>query len=182
MFEKLRTVFSNQKKKDVDEDWPSIVMLLRDPQLPTAEEAVDMARGAWGAAGPVELVGTVGPHNFAIRVSPLTFALHAVADRYSVCGPPLPLAQQKPWDEHRAWFAVDLPGRRCAGLRETGQLGAAYQSLLHFVARHWSANCLAVYFPGERVSVPNQGDLIQSIRWARQNGTNLDFLKVSKAQ
>lgn len=179
MFEKLRRAFSSDKEED--EDWPSIVMLLLDPLLPTAEEAVEMARAAWGAAGPAELVGTVGPHNFVIRVSPLTFALHAVADRYVIDRPALPVAQQQPWNQHRGWFAVDLPGRRSAALREMGQLGGAYQSLMHFIARHWSANCLAIYFPGEGASIPNQGDLIQSIRWARQNGVNLDFLKSRKA-
>ena len=180
MLEALWKAFTEGKKAIADEDWPSIVMLLREPQLPTAEEAVEMARAAWGAVGPVQLVGTVGPHNFAIRVSPLTFALHAVGQRYATSEPALPLAAKQPWDQHQAWFAVDLPGRRCAVLREKGQLGSAYRSLMYFVSKHWSSNCLAMYFPAEQTTVPNQGDLIQSIRWARHNGTNLDFLKSAK--
>lgn len=180
MLDTFRKLFLKKAKEDPDEDWPSIVMLLRDPQLPTSEAAVEMARAAWGAAGSVELVGTVGPNNFVIRVSPLTFALHAASERYAVRRPTLPISRQQPWEQHQGWFAVDLPRRRCAALREAGQLGAAYQSLLHFVARHWSPNCLAIYFPAEGVSVPNQGDFIQSIRWARQNGIDLDFLKERK--
>jgi hypothetical protein len=181
MLNSLRKIFGGRENADADEDWPSIVMLLREAQLPTADEAIEMARGAWGAAGPVELLGAVGPHNFVLRVSPLTFALHALAARYGVGEADLPLARQQTWDQHRAWLAVDLPGRRTAELRNKGQLGAAYQSLMHFVAKHWSPNVLAMYFPSEGVSVPNQGDLIESIRWARRNGISLDFLKERKA-
>jgi hypothetical protein len=181
MFSSLRKIFGGRDKADANDDWPSIVLLLCEAQLPTADEAIEMARGAWGAAGPVELLGAVGPHNFAIRVSPLTFALHAVGQRYSVSGSELRLAKQQAWDQHRAWLSVDLPGRRTAELRDKGQLGSAYQSLMHFVAKHWSPNVLAMYFPSEGVTVPNQGDLIESIRWARRNGTNLDFLKARKA-
>jgi hypothetical protein len=180
MFSLLRKFFVGPKEHDADEDWPSIVMLLREPQLPTADEAIEMARAAWGAAGPVELVGTVGPHNFVIRVSPLTFALHVVGERYAMSDPTLQLAAKQPWDQHQAWFAVDLPGKRCAVLRKAGQLGSAYRSLMYFVSKHWTPNCLALYFPTERVTLPIQGDLIQSIRWVRQNGTNLNFLKTVK--
>ncbi len=180
MFDSLRKIFAGRERADADEDWPSIVMLLREAQLPTADEAVEMARVAWGAAGSVELVGTVGPHNFAIRVKPLTFALHAVGSRYEVRKPERPLALQQVWEQHCAWLSVDLPGRRVVELREKGQLGSAFKSLMHFVAKHWSPNCLALYFPSEQVTVPNQGDLIESIRWARRNGINLDFLKQRK--
>ena len=75
MFEKLRSIFSSRRNSDADKDWPSIVKLLLDPQLPTAEDAMEMAQATWGAAGPAQFVRAVGTHNFAIRVSPLTFAL-----------------------------------------------------------------------------------------------------------
>lgn len=177
MIGSLRKIFRGRDKADANEDWPSIVLLLREAQLPTVDEAVEMARTAWGAAGPAQLVGTVGPHNFLIRVSPLTFSLHAFAGRYDIDGAELPLAQQQVWDQHRAWFSVDLPGRRTAVLREQGRLGSAFMSLMHFVMKHWSPNVLAMYFPSEGVTVPNQGELIESIRGARQNGIDLDFLK-----
>jgi hypothetical protein len=181
MISSLSKFFGGRHKADADEDWPSIVLLLREAQLPTANEAIEMAKAAWGAAGPVELLGAVGPHNFVIRVIPLTFALHAVGKRYDVSGLELPFVQQQAWKLHRAWLSVDLPGRRTAHLREEGRLGSAYQSLMHFVFRHWSHNLLAMYFPCERVIVPNQGDPIESIRSARRAGVNLDFLKVPKA-
>jgi hypothetical protein len=139
-----------------------------------------MARAAWSAAGPVELVGVVGQHNFAIRVSLLTFALHASGNRYDISRLEAPLAQQQVWEEHRAWLSVDLSGRRTLEFRAQGRLGSAYQSLMHFVAKHWSSNCLGIYFPSEGATVPNHGDLIESIRWARRNRINLDFLKVRK--
>ena len=112
MFSSLRKIFGGREKANAHEDWPSIVLLLLEAQLPTADEAAEMARGAWGAAGPVELLGAVGPHNFVIRVSPLTFALHAVGQRYCISGSELLLTQQQVWDQHRAWLSVDLPGRR----------------------------------------------------------------------
>jgi hypothetical protein len=90
------------REPDSDEEWPSIVLLLEQPVLPNAEQAVEMATEAWGAAGSVELLGTVGPHNFVIRVLPLTFALHAVGNRYEVDTPPLPEVQKQSWDRHKA--------------------------------------------------------------------------------
>lgn len=166
---------------DSDEEWPSIVLLLEQPVLPNAEQAVEMARKAWGAAGPAELVGSVGPHNFMIRVSPLTFAMHAAENRYVVDTPPLPEVQKQCWDRHKAWLSIDLPGKRVSDLRERGQLAGAYRALMYFVHKHWSEDCLGAYFPAEGTIIPNLGTLVDSIRWARRNGVNLDFLKELKA-
>jgi hypothetical protein len=168
--------------EDDNEDWPSIVLLLEQPVLPNAEEALEMARKAWGAAGPAELVGSVGPHNFVIRVLPLTFALHAVGNRYEVDTPPLPEVQKQCWDRHKAWLSVDLPGKRTSELRLRGQLSGAYLALMYFVDIHWSENCLAAYFPAEGTMIPNVGNLIDSIHWARRNGIDLDFLKKRSAK
>jgi hypothetical protein len=161
-------------------NWPSIVFLLREAVLPSAEQAIEMAKTAWGAAGPVELLGAVGPHNFAIRIAPLTFALHAANCLYEADAGQLNETQKQCWDQHKAWMSVDLPGRQVESLRQIGQLAGAYKSLMYFVNKHWSANCLALYFPSEQATLPNLGDLNQSIRWARQNGINLDFMKTRK--
>jgi hypothetical protein len=162
------------------EDCPSAVLLLREPVLPTAEQAVEMARSAWGAAGPVELIGSVPPHTYAIRASELYFAIHAVQRRYEASPPVAGEAYQQCWDEHSAWLSVDIPTARSADLRAQQRLGEAYFPLLFFVHKHWSPNCLALYFPAEGVTVPHHGDPVQSIRWARQNGANLEFLKRTK--
>lgn len=177
-FSKSRTV---NREPDSDEEWPSIVLLLEQPVLPSTDQAVEMATKAWGAAGPVEVLGTVGPHNFVIRVSPLTIALHAFGNRYEVDTPPLPTVQQQCWDRHKAWLSIDLPGKRVSDLREKGQLAGAYRALIYFLHKHWSENCLGAYFPAEGTIIPNQGTLVDSIRWARRNGMNLDFLKERKA-
>jgi hypothetical protein len=162
---------------DDEDDWPSIVFLLREAVLPTAEQAAEMARAAWGAAGQVELLGTVGPHNFVIRIAPLTFALHAFGARYEADPGPLNAMQKECWDQHKAWLSVDLPGRRVEALRQSRQLAPAYRSLMYFVLKHWSPNCSALYFPSQQATLPNYGDLIESIRSARRDGINLDFLK-----
>lgn len=166
--------------KKHNEGWPSIVFLLRDPHLPSPEDALQIARNAWGAAGAVELAGRVGEHGFVFRASELTFALHAAAVRYEIAGVSLPAAQQQCWDQHTAWLAADLPGRRSEKLRRAGTLAAAYGSLMYFVNKYWSPNCLALYFPGEMVTIPHQGDLMQSIRWSASNGADLRFLKQPK--
>lgn len=177
IFDKLRAMLGID---DPNDDWPSIVHLLRDPVLPDVDQALEMARGAWGAAGPVKLLGQVGPHSFALRVDPLNFAIHAVGSRYGSNAPGLSVVQQQAWDHHTAWLAVDLPGRRIESLKAEGQLAGAFKTLMHFVFKHWSANCLALYFPAHGITVPNQGDLIESIRWARRNEISLDFLKETK--
>jgi hypothetical protein len=174
-----------RKAVDISDDsaeWPSIVFLLREAVLPNAEHAVAMAKSAWGAAGEVELLGTVGPHNFAIRIAPLTFALHAFDGRYEAEAGQLNAVQERCWDQHEAWLSVDLPGRRVEVLRQNGQLAPAYKTLMYFANKHWSANCLALYFPAERATLPNQGDLIESIRSARLDGVDLDFMKPRKPQ
>jgi hypothetical protein len=167
---------------DNEEDWPSIVFLLREAVLPSAEQACEMAKSAWGAAGEVDLLGAVGPHSFAIRIAPLTFALHAFDCCYEADPGPLNPIQERCWDQHRAWLSVDLPGRSVERLRRGGHLSDAYKSLMFFANKHWSANCLALYFPGEQATLPNQGDLIESIRSARRDGIDLDFMRSRKTQ
>jgi hypothetical protein len=173
------------KEADEEEGRPSIVMLLSEPVLPSAEEAIEMAKAAWSAAGPVEFLGAVGPHNFALRAAPLAFAIHAVGQPYDVNTETISIEQQFCWDNHKAWLAVDLPGKSAPALREIGQLAGAYKALMYFPFKHWSQKCLALYFPAEetrRATLPNRGDLIQSIRVARQNGIDLEFLKEHKTQ
>jgi hypothetical protein len=183
MFGFLKKTTSVKGETHDDEGWPSVVLLLSEPVLPNAKEAIEMAKAAWGAARPVELVGTVGTHNFVIRVAPLTFAIHAVAQPYQVDADGASTEQQRCWDQHKAWLAVDLPGKSAIALRASGQLAGAYKVLMFFPFKHWSQTCLALYFPAERTTwatLPNRGDLIQSMRWARQNGIDLDFLKERK--
>lgn len=183
MFRFSKAAAKTQRAQAKDQS-PSIVLLLREPVLPDAEQAIEMATAAWGAAGPPELLGAVGPHNFVIRVAPLTFAVHAAGQRYEVNTLGASTEQQQCWSQHGAWLAVDLAGKSAAALRNTGQLADAYKALMYFPYKHWSQNCLALYFPAERTAratLPNYGELIQSIRLSRKNGIDLDFLKESKA-
>jgi hypothetical protein len=169
--------FRRTLRKENNEAWPSIVFLLLRPHLPSSEEALHLARNAWGAAGPVELAGTVREHSFVFRATELMFALHAAPSRYETGAMNLSAVQQQAWDQHSAWLSVDLPGKRTAVLRQQGSLGGAYACLMYFVFKYWSPNCLALYFPDERTTVPNHGDVIESIRWSRRNGIDLQFLR-----
>ena len=172
-FDRIRTLL---RREDIGA-WPSIVFLLRVPHLPSPEDALQLARNAWGAAGPVEIAGIVRESSFLFRASPLMFALHAAPSRYEAGAINLSAVQRQAWDEHAAWLSVDLPGKRTDVLRQQGSLGQAYASLMYFAFKYWSPNCMALYFPDERTTVANQGDVIESIRWSRKNGINLEFLR-----
>jgi hypothetical protein len=163
---------------ETQEPWPSVVFLLNQAHLPSAREGLELARSAWGAAGPVELIRAVREHSFLLQASELMFALHAEGARYEIAEQSMTAVQLQCWDQHSAWLSVDLPGRATAELRAAGTLGSAYRSLMFFAFKYWSPNCLGIYFPDERITVPNQGDLIQSIRWLRANGVDLTFLKI----
>ena len=174
LFDRLRRMLG----KEDDDAWPSNVFLLRIPHLPSPEEALQLARNAWGAAGPVEIAGVVREHSSLFRASPLMFALHAAPSRYDVGAMTLTAVQQQAWDQHAAWLSVDLPGKRTEMLRQQGSsLAGAYVSLMYFAFKYWSPNCMALYFPDERTTVPNHGDVIESIRWSRRNGIDLQFLR-----
>lgn len=176
-------LFDNFRKKvrrGENEGWPSIVFLIRDPHLPSPKEALQLARQAWGAAGSVDLIKTVRENCYVFRASDLIFGLYAAPGRYEIDGLSRPAVQQQCWDQHTAWLSVDLPGRRTEDLRKAGTLASAYGSLMFFVNKYWSPNCLAIYFPDEGVTIPNQGDLIQSIRWSAGNGADLRFLQEPK--
>ncbi len=168
------------KHDEAKDGWPSIVFLLREPILPTPEVAKNMGQAAWGAAAPVELVSTIREHSYLLRADLLFFAVHAAHARYEVGRLQLSQVQQQRWDEHTAWLSVDMPQQRA--LKQIGRTSwsAAYKSLMFFVFKHWSPNCLALYFPAEGVTVPNMGGLAESIRWSRRNGIDLSFLKLAQ--
>jgi hypothetical protein len=181
MLGRLRSFFDpGEQSTRHESDSPSIVLLLHNPLLPTREVTLEMARKAWGAAGPVNVVGTVGPHSYAVRVDTLHFAIHAAPSPYAVDPGNQAQVTDAAWKQHSAWLSIDMPNRKVSKLRESGHLADAYASLLHFVAAHWSPNILGMYFPSQRVTVPNLGDLIESVRWAGRNGTDLKFLKKMK--
>jgi hypothetical protein len=72
--------------------------------------------------------------------------------------------------------AVDLPNLRNEVLYRDGSLGMMYKTILIFVFLSWNDNCLAAFFPGERTTVPNFGNLAASINWCRQAGLDMTFL------
>jgi hypothetical protein len=173
MLEWLRRQIHSRASED---DLLSIVFLLRDSVVLTADEAVRMCNAAWGAAAPVKLVAIVSEGHYALEASPLFFAFHSVAQRYQAKPPALSQVQQQCWDQHSAWMSVDMV-KSVSELRASGSLAAAYKTLFYFVFKHWSSDTLALYFPCEGVTLPNHGDLIQSIRWCRRNGIDLSFLQ-----
>jgi hypothetical protein len=177
MLQWLRDKLKPSEPSEREEDHPSVVILLREPQLLTQGEVIERGRKAWGAGGPVELAGTLNRGgSFALRCGKFLFAIHQASQRYELPGKEQTEVLQRPWDEHKAWMSVDFPQSGTRRLREIDSLGSCYKMLLVFAFLSWSPNCLAVYFPAEGVTIPNFGDLAGNVKWARQNGINLDFL------
>jgi hypothetical protein len=155
-------------------------MLLKEPILPSAEEVVKVANECWGQTTPVELAATEnGGSTYILQRGSKVFSIHQGRKPYDVEGQEPTQILQRPWDEHRAWLSVDMP-LVAKGLRETAAWGESHKLLLIYAFKSWSPNCLGIFFPTEGVTVPNLGDLAESIRWGRQNDLKLDFLNKSK--
>jgi hypothetical protein len=178
---KFISKFFSLPSRYAEDDWPSVVMLLRNPEFPEPEQMLQIAQKAWGAGGPVKLLGTLRKkqsYTFACKttVGSLWFSVHISTKRYGGDGiEPLDILQ-RPWDEHTAWMAVDSPHQKCAQLSKDKALADIYKVLLIFAFLVWSPNALAVFFPAERATIPNFGELAQSIQWGRKNGIDLSFL------
>ena len=157
--------------------WPSVVVLMAAPWCPGREEFMALAQKAWGNAGPPRLVGTLRDGgSYVVQCGPLSFSVHFANARYGATSLAGNEFLQRPWDDHKAWMSVYLPNMRNEALYRSGELGKMYQILLIFVFLCWTNNCLAVYFPGKGVTIPNLGDLASCIQWGRRNGLNLHFL------
>jgi len=178
----LCKVLTSPRFDNSPENYPSVVVLLKEPQVRTPEESVQIVRRALGADTDVELISTLNDGNsHVIRNGKFFFTFHQTSQRYELPGHTPPDIQQNSWAEHRAWIAFDLPTQGSDRLREINSLATAYKLLLVFAFLCWSTNCLIVYFPAEGISVPNLGDLADSINWARRNGQNPNFLDIPKA-
>jgi hypothetical protein len=157
--------------------WPSVVVLMAEPWFPTKDDVLARAQKAWGNAGQATLVGTLRDGaSQVIKCGSMSFSIHFANARYGGGSSGGDEILQRPWDAHRAWMSVDLPDMRNESLHRAGELGKMYKVLLIFVFLCWTNNCLAVYFPGEGVTILNLGDLASCIQWGRRNGLNLHFL------
>jgi hypothetical protein len=161
--------FTGIRPRYAADDWPSVVLLLRQPDFPNPEALFDLAQKAWSAGGQVKVVGTLREKQsyvFACQTvhGPLWFSIHRVGQRYGGEGQESLEVLQKPWDEHRAWMSIDSPHQRNVDLDKKKALGDIYKLLLIYAFLVWSPNVLAVFFPAERTTIPNFGDLAASIQ------------------
>jgi hypothetical protein len=171
----LMRKFVGSQKTYPDDYWPSVVVLLRAPAFPTSEDVLMRAQACWGAHAPVEAIGTASTSH-VLRCGAFFFSVHYAAERYSSIGEEGLEILQRPWTEHTAWMSVDMPNQRCKELKTTNALGDSYKLLLIYAFKSWSEDCLGVHFPAEGITIPNFGDLAQSIQWGRRNGLDLTFL------
>ncbi len=169
------------RERYAKDDWPSVVLLLRTPQFPEPESLVAAANEAWGAGGPVKLIGTLRKkksYMFSCQTSngTMLFSIHTAVQRYGSEGKEPLEVLQKPWDEHQAWMSIDAVGLTCIKLTQEKALPDIYKVLLVYSLMIWSPNVLAVFFPAEGTTVPNFGKLAESIQWGRRTGLDLTFL------
>ena len=177
----LRERLGREGSDSPPKNYPSLVVLLKEPKFQTSESALQTAQRAWAFHGPVEIVGSLnGGTSYVLKCGKFFFSVVQADGPYEVDFHESALSLQLPWKEHKAWMAIDLPNQSSMKLRELGGLGIAYRFLLYYALQIWSPNCIGLYFPAEQVSLPNLGDLADSIQWARRNGQNLGFLLMPK--
>jgi len=172
--------FAGSRDRYAEDDFPSVVLLLRRPEFPGPEDMVRIARESWGAAGPVESIENPrkGSYLFSCQTGPgtLFIAIHTQPQSYATGGQEPTEFLQRPWDDHAAWMSIDMPNGRNRKLAEKQGLSTVYKMLLIFAFKIWGANTLAVFFPAERITIPNFGDLAACIQWARRTGMDMSFL------
>jgi hypothetical protein len=153
---------------------PSLVLLLDRPMVLTRQSALELAVRAWGDGnGIAEIVRNHGRGRWLVRTSNVLFGLRSSGRRYRRHGIEGNQVRQRAWERHHAWLEVNYPD---APRIPESEWASCYK-LLFLMANHvWGENCLGIYLPVQDVTVPNMGDLIDSIRWAGKNGTPLPFL------
>jgi hypothetical protein len=160
---------------DEEEDpCPSLVLLLETPVELTRESAIELAAQTWGESkSQVSIARASRKGRWLIRVSDVLFGVRSGTDRYRRPGQETSQVRQRVWERHSAWLAVDYPD---GPKMPESEWPSCYKLLFPLANQLWDENCLGLYLPVQGVTVPNMGNLIESIRWAGKNGTPLPFL------
>lgn len=169
----LGSVISGSPDEE-EEPRPSLVLLLESPVELTRETAIELAAQTWAESdSEVSIARGHRGGRWLIRVSDVRFGVRSDRARYRRTGRETSQARQRVWDRHTAWLAVDYPdGPKIP----ESEWPSCYKLLFLMANQLWNENCLGLYLPVQGVTVPNMGDLIESIRWAGKNGTPLPFL------
>ena len=158
---------------------PRLVLLLKAPVNLTREAARDLAVRAWADSGSRDVVARHSSRGWRVRVSDVLFGLRSGQSPYRRPGGEVSLTRQRVWDRHRAWVEVEYPeGPKIP----ESEWPSCYKLLFLLANQLWDENCLGLYLPSQRITIPNMGDMISSIRWAANNGTPLPFLHETAEQ
>ncbi|HEX4036811.1 MAG TPA: hypothetical protein VHX37_02025 [Acidobacteriaceae bacterium] len=162
-----------------EDSYPSVVLLLIAPRAIAKEDALLCAARAWGGIeNGLSIASGTHRGSWIIQVSAVLFGLRSGRSRWPEPVSEPSAARQRVWEQHRAWLAVDYA--EGAHTPET-EWPSCYKLLFLMVHQLWDENCCGLYLPAQKVTVPNVGDLISSIRWAARNGTPLEFLQETQA-
>lgn len=172
----LRHVVSGSSPEE--DAYPSVVLLLESPREITKDRALALAERAWGGAeSGISIAHDSARGSWIIRAADMLFGLRSGQSRYQPRASEGNATRQRVWNGHSAWVAVDYAEGRNT---PESEWPSCYKLLFLMVHQLWDENCLGFYLPALRITVPNMGDLIASIRWAGQNGTPLAFLHEAK--
>lgn len=153
---------------------PSLVLLLERPLELTRDAVLELATEAWGESGNEASIerGRSGGR-WLVRVSDVRFGIRCGTGRYRRQGNESNEVRQRVWERHGAWLEVDYPD---AKKMPESEWAACYKALFLMASHLWGESCFGLYLPVQDVTVPNMGDLIDSIRWSAKNGIPLPFL------
>src|ERR1700678_3306187 len=123
MLQWLRKTLKTIRLDNSVENHPSVVILLREPEIRTPEESLNIVRKALGADTDVEFIQSLDNGNaHVIRNGKFFFAFHQASQRYEVTGYEPTEFLPKAWNEQKAWIAFDMPTQSSASLREIDSL------------------------------------------------------------
>lgn len=159
-----------------EDSYPSVVLLLASARAISQEDALRWACAVWSQSGQGLSItaGTTRGSWIVQEASGLLFGLRSGSSCWREPVHEPNAARRRAWEQHRAWLAVDYA--QGAHTPES-EWPSCYKLLFLMVHQLWDENCCGFYLPAQKVTVPNVGDLISSIRWAAQNGTPLPFLQ-----
>jgi hypothetical protein len=83
----LRKVLTSPRLDNSQENYPSVVVLLKEPQTRTADESIQLVRRALGADTDVEMISTLNHgDSHVLRKGKFVFTFHQASQRYELPG------------------------------------------------------------------------------------------------
>jgi hypothetical protein len=127
----FRKTFRTARLARSSENYPSVVVLLKEPVIRTSDDSLDLVTRALGADADVQLISVLNNGNsHLIRHGKFFFTFHQADRRYELPGYKPTGVVRTAWNEHTAWIAFDLPAQSSAKLRELKHFRERYRQTI----------------------------------------------------